>query len=90
MNTGAVDPGKLQRYCFTVWNFKQREMVSLMVHLGDRLGLYRALSEPVGAGLGTLGFYPPVAETMACDGGLSRFQCHDLDDPSNLYCELRP
>lgn len=48
-----------------------------------------ALSEPGGAGLGTLGFSPPVAEAMVRDAGFSRFQCHDLEDPSNLYYEIR-
>ena len=49
-----------------------------------------ALSEPDGAGLGTLGFNPEVAETMVKAAGFSRFTCHDFDDPSNLYYEARP
>lgn len=49
-----------------------------------------ALSEPGGAGLGTLGFNPDVAEQMIGEGGFSRFQPHDFDDPSNLYYEVRP
>ena len=36
-------------YAFRVWNYKQGEVVALMIHLGDRLGLYRAL-----AGAGTV------------------------------------
>jgi hypothetical protein len=28
-----------------VWRYKQREAVSPMIHLGDRLGLYRALHD---------------------------------------------
>lgn len=28
---------------FQVWTYKQGEMVSLLIHLGDRLGLYRAM-----------------------------------------------
>ena len=43
MNTGVVDPDELKRYSFTVWNYKMGEMVSLMIHIGDRLGLYKAL-----------------------------------------------
>ena len=34
------------------WGYKQGEVVSLMIHLGDRLGLYRALN---GAGPVTAG-----------------------------------
>jgi Methyltransferase domain len=36
------------RFAFRVWGYKQGEMVSLLIHLGDRLGLYRALD---GAGV---------------------------------------
>lgn len=49
-----------------------------------------ALSEPDGAGLGTLGFNPEVAERMTREAGFSRFQMHDFEDPSNLYYEVRP
>ena len=49
-----------------------------------------ALSEPDGAGLGTLGFNPEVAQTMVTEAGFSRFIAHDFDDPSNLYYEVRP
>ncbi|MFP6816590.1 MAG: class I SAM-dependent methyltransferase [Pseudomonadales bacterium] len=49
-----------------------------------------ALSEPDGAGLGTLGFNPEVAETMVREAGFSRFDLHDFDDPGNLYYEVRP
>jgi SAM-dependent methyltransferase len=49
-----------------------------------------ALSEPDGAGLGTLGFNPEVAEAMVKGAGFSRFHLHDFDDPSNLYYEVRP
>src|SRR5215469_9224359 len=38
-------PGRdaVDRFALRVWQYKQGEVVSLMVHLGDRLGLYRAL-----------------------------------------------
>ena len=49
-----------------------------------------ALSEPDGAGLGTLGFNPEVAEAMVTAAGFTRFHLHDFDDPSNLYYEVRP
>ena len=49
-----------------------------------------ALSEPDGAGLGTLGFNPEVAERMTAEAGFSRFRMHDFEDPSNLYYEVRP
>jgi len=49
-----------------------------------------ALSEPGGAGLGTLGFNPEVAERMTRDTGFTRFTPHDFEDPANLYYEVRP
>jgi 2-polyprenyl-3-methyl-5-hydroxy-6-metoxy-1,4-benzoquinol methylase len=49
-----------------------------------------ALSEPGGAGLGTLGFHPELAESMCRRAGFSRFTVHDVDDPANLYYEVRP
>jgi 2-polyprenyl-3-methyl-5-hydroxy-6-metoxy-1,4-benzoquinol methylase len=49
-----------------------------------------ALSEPGGAGLGTLGFNPEVAERMTREAGFTRFTIHDFDDPANLYYEVRP
>lgn len=39
-----VDPDLLKAYVFKVWKYKQGEVVSLMVHLGDRLGLYEAMA----------------------------------------------
>ena len=33
----------LGRYTLTTWGYKQGEMVGLMIHLGVRLGIYRAL-----------------------------------------------
>jgi 2-polyprenyl-3-methyl-5-hydroxy-6-metoxy-1,4-benzoquinol methylase len=49
-----------------------------------------ALSEPGGAGLGTLGFNPEVAEEMVTNAGFTQFKMHDFEDPSNLYYEVRP
>jgi SAM-dependent methyltransferase len=49
-----------------------------------------ALSEPGGAGLGTLGFNPEVAEKMVAAAGFTRFEEHDFNDPANLYYEVRP
>ena len=42
----------VRKFAFNVWSYKQGELVSLMIHIGDRLGLYRALegAGPVTAG----------------------------------------
>src|SRR5919109_3051003 len=39
----APDRDALEKFALRVWQYKQGEVVSLMIHLGDRLGLYRAL-----------------------------------------------
>ena len=48
-----------------------------------------AMSEPGGAGLGTLGFNPDVAERMCRKAGFTQFKPHDFRDPGNLYYEVR-
>lgn len=49
-----------------------------------------AMSEPGGAGLGTLGFNPAVAREMTAEAGFSRFTEHDFGEAANLYYEVRP
>src|ERR1700736_5055175 len=56
----TIDPDALAAFSFTVWNYKQGQMVSLMIHLGDRLGLYGHLD---GAG-------PITAAELATKSGL--------------------
>ena len=48
-----------------------------------------ALSEPDGAGLGTLGFHEAVARRMTPEAGFSRFTRHDFENPLNAYYEGR-
>ena len=43
MSTPTPDRDAIDRFALRVWQYKQGEVVSLMVHLGDRLGLYRAM-----------------------------------------------
>ncbi len=65
-------------------------MLAMMYGFSVSACMSSALSEPGGAGLGTLGFNPEVAERMVREAGFTRFTCHDFDDPSNLYYEVRP
>ncbi len=51
--------------------------------------LQSAMSQPGGAGLGTLGLHPEAAEELVAGAGFSRFTTHDFDDPANLYYEVR-
>ena len=39
-----LDDEAVRAMAFQVWSYKQGEMVSLLIHLGDRLGLYEAMA----------------------------------------------
>ncbi len=49
-----------------------------------------SLSQPGGAGLGTLGFGEKVARDMAKRAGFTQFKRHDFQNPFNAYYEIRP
>jgi 2-polyprenyl-3-methyl-5-hydroxy-6-metoxy-1,4-benzoquinol methylase len=73
------------------WAENQRNpMLALMYGSSVATCMSSALSEPDGAGLGTLGFPPSMAERMCRRAGFTRFRVHDFDDPANLYYEVRP
>lgn len=55
-----LDPTAVALFAYRVWSYKQGEIVSLMIHLGQRLGLYAAL---VSAG-------PVTASRLAARTGL--------------------
>ena len=65
-------------------------MLAMMYGFSLMSCMASAMSEPGGAGLGTLGFNPEVAERMSRAAGFTRFQMHDFKDPGNLYYEVRP
>ena len=73
------------------WADNQRNPVLAMMY-GTSVAtcMSSALSEPGGAGLGTLGFHPQLAEQMCREAGFSRFTVHDFEEPANLYYEVRP
>ena len=73
------------------WVQDQRNPVLAMMY-GTSVAhcMSSALSEPGGAGLGTLGFDPTTAEAMCRQAGFTTFRVHDFDDPANLYYEVRP
>jgi len=53
------DADRAQDFALDVWKFKQGEVVSMMIHLGDRLGMYRAMR-----GRGSLS---PAEVAAACE-----------------------
>jgi 2-polyprenyl-3-methyl-5-hydroxy-6-metoxy-1,4-benzoquinol methylase len=65
-------------------------MLALMYGMSVATCMSSALSEPGGAGLGTLGFHPQLAEHMVGEAGFTTFKVHDFGDPANLYYEVRP
>ncbi len=65
-------------------------MAAMMYGFSVASCLSSALSEPDGAGLGTLGLHPELLGRMCADAGFSRFDLHDIDEPANLYYEVRP
>jgi SAM-dependent methyltransferase len=44
-DTHRAEERQVKDYALAVWRHKQGELVALMVHLGDRLGLYEALHD---------------------------------------------
>src|SRR5947207_9789249 len=85
-----LDPDQVALLALQVWTFKQGEVVSLIIHLGDRLGLYRAMD---GAG-------PLTAVDLAARTGLhrrwmlewlrSQAAARLLDSPDGEVFELTP
>ncbi len=60
MAQAELDPEELKQYSLNVWGFKQGEIVSLMIHIGDQLGLYQTLG----------GMGPVTAADLAAAPGL--------------------
>jgi 2-polyprenyl-3-methyl-5-hydroxy-6-metoxy-1,4-benzoquinol methylase len=65
-------------------------LLALMYGTSVATCMSSALSEPDGAGLGTLGLHRALAEQMCRQAGFTRFTLHDFEDPANLYYEVRP
>jgi 2-polyprenyl-3-methyl-5-hydroxy-6-metoxy-1,4-benzoquinol methylase len=73
------------------WDENQRNpLLALMYGTSVTTCMSSALSEPGGAGLGTLGLHRELAEAMCREAGFTAFTLHDFEDPANLYYEVRP
>ncbi|MHB8328500.1 MAG: methyltransferase domain-containing protein [Acidimicrobiales bacterium] len=64
-------------------------MAAMMYGFSIASCMSSALSEPNGAGFGTLGLHPELLSQLCGEAGFSRFQVHDFDEPANLYYEVR-
>jgi SAM-dependent methyltransferase len=71
-------------------NVERNPMASLMYGISVLSCMSSALSEPGGAGLGTLGLPASKAEAMAREAGFTRFRRLDVDHPINAFYEIRP
>jgi len=73
------------------WHQDQRiPLLALMYGSSVSVCMSSAMSEPDGAGLGTLGLPPDRIEELCRSAGFSTVRRHDFDDPANLYYEVRP
>jgi len=73
------------------WQRDQRNpMLAMLYGFSVQTCLSSALSEPGGAGLGTLGLPPDALRALCEAAGFTRMTTHDVDDPANLYHEVRP
>jgi 2-polyprenyl-3-methyl-5-hydroxy-6-metoxy-1,4-benzoquinol methylase len=71
-------------------NVRKNPMASLMYGISVLSCMSSALSEPGGAGLGTLGFSANIAREMSERAGFTRFRKLDVDHAINAFYEVRP
>jgi SAM-dependent methyltransferase len=71
-------------------NVRKNPMASLMYGISVLSCMSSALSEPDGAGLGTLGLSANVARAMAEQAGFTKFRKLDVDHAVNAFYEVRP
>ncbi len=71
-------------------NMEKNPMASLMYGISILSCMASALSEPDGAGLGTLGLPESRARSMAEQAGFTRFRKLPIDHSLNSFYEVRP
>ena len=71
-------------------NMRKNPMASLMYGISVLSCMSSALSEPDGAGLGTLGLSANTAREMSEQAGFTRFRKLDIDHSVNAFYEVRP
>jgi SAM-dependent methyltransferase len=77
--------------CADTWEGNLKNpMLAMFLGLSVTTCLSSSLSEPGGAGLGTIGLPPSALRQLAEGAGFRRFRQLSVDDPANLYYEIRP
>ena len=71
-------------------NIEKNPMAPMMYGVSVMSCMSSALSEPGGAGLGTLGLPESLARQMTADAGFTRFRRLPIDHPVNAFYEVRP
>ena len=71
-------------------NVEKNPMAALMYGMSVMSCMSSALSEPGGAGLGTLGLPESRARQMTEQAGFTRFRKLDIDHALNAFYEIRP
>lgn len=71
-------------------NLERNPVVAMMYGFSVLSCLSSSMSEPDGAGLGTLGFHEDRAREFADGSGFSVVRVHDFEHPVQIYYELRP
>ncbi len=70
-------------------NLKENPVAGLLYGFSVMVCMNSGLSEPDGAGLGTLGFTRNLAEKMGKESGFSSFEQLEVDSPLNNYYLLK-
>jgi hypothetical protein len=71
-------------------NVEKNPMASLMYGFSVLTCMSSALSEPGGAGLGTLGLPEARARALAREAGFAHFERLEVEHPVNAFYEVRP
>ena len=71
-------------------NVEENPMAGMMYSFSVLVCMSSALSEPGGAGLGTLGLHEGLLQEMTEQAGFTRFAPLDLGHPMNAFYVVRP
>ena len=71
-------------------NVEKNPMAALMYGTSVLTCLSSSLSEPGGAGLGTLGLHEALARQLCAEAGFTGFEPLDLGHPVNAFYVVRP
>jgi hypothetical protein len=71
-------------------NVENNPMAAMMYSFSVMVCMSSSLSEPGGAGLGTLGLHSDLLKGMTEDAGFTRFENLDLGHPMNAFYVVRP